>query len=309
MLSWFTKKDLTGTSLDGYIVRDQIGAGEYAKVYAADAPDGKGQVAVKVLGLSDVRDKDVVKHFERQARLLERLDHPNVVKIRAHGRTRDHLWIAMDLAAKSLESMLGATPMSEELIVDVGSQIGGALQHVHSKRIIHRDLKPSNILVGTHSYVLSDFGFAKVLDSSSVVTINPKKVMNLHYVAPEIALGLPVNAKSDIFSLGAIMYHLATGKLPYAGTNPVRIVEQQLKEPLPNPHALNTDISYELGMVIRKATIVEDRFRYASTADFVRDVRACRRLQPPKEAHACLGCRQLVPAEFPRCPYCGRRSF
>src|SRR5690606_14031570 len=117
---------------------------------------------------------------------------------------------------------------------------------------------------------------------------------------------LPVTAKSDNFSLGAIMFHMATGKVPYEGTNPVRIVEKQLKEPLPNPHAINQAVSYELGMVIRKATTVEDRFRYPSTADFVRDVRACRHVQPPKEAHQCLGCRQTMPAEFPRCPYCGR---
>jgi len=244
---------LVGSVLDGrYRVDAPLGAGAMGTVYRGVQISVGRDVAIKLVNPQWVRNGDIVKRFVREAVLTSQLVHPNAVSVLDFGQTQDGIYyLVMELlTGRSLEELLRAEGrLSPERVVRIGSQICSALLSAHHMSILHRDLKPANIImvngVATHDHVkVVDFGIAKSLSldpagrNNTDITRVGALLGTPAYMPPEVLYGSPADQRSDLYSLGCIMYELATGRTPYLADNiPALITEMTTSLP-PTPHEL-----------------------------------------------------------------------
>jgi serine/threonine-protein kinase len=213
---------MTGESLGPWILELALGHGGMGSVYrarrAADVPGEPAVAAVKVLAPELAVDPGFHERFQREIDILRRLDHPHIVRFLEAGSQRGRTWFAMEyVAGASLEAVLaqrGRLPWSE--VVELALQIAPALKHAHDRGVIHRDLKPSNLLLGPDGVKLSDFGIASLF-ASRHLTVTGGVVGTAEYLSPEQAAGKPVTPRSDLYSLGVVLYTLITGRNPFEG--------------------------------------------------------------------------------------------
>lgn len=258
-----------GQTLGGrYRIEKQIGIGGMAVVFRAYDPVIQRYVAVKMLKEDVARDEAAVKRFINESKAVAMLSHPNIVSIYDVSVSGEYKYIVMEyiegITLKSYMSQKGALPLDE--VIHYSRQILSALAHAHGKGIIHRDIKPQNIMLLKDGKIkVTDFGIAK-LPNAETVTMTDKAIGTVYYISPEQASGLAIDTRSDLYSMGVVMYEMASGKLPFVAETPVSVALMQVNsEPTP-PTEINPAIPKGMEQIILTAMEKSADARF-STAD------------------------------------------
>ena len=262
---------------DRYQIIRTIGEGGMANVYLAHDIILDRDVAVKVLRGDLAHDEKFVRRFQREAISASSLSHPNIVEMYDVGEDDGNYYIVMEyIDGKTLKNLIkkrGALTLPE--VIDIMLQLTSAVMCAHDSYIIHRDIKPQNVLIKEDGTVkITDFGIAMALNSTELTQTN--SVMgSVHYLPPEQANGNGATIKSDIYSLGILMFELLTGKLPFKGENAVEIAIKQMKEQIPRVTNYVESIPQSVENVIFKACAKNPKNRYDSVAQMHEDIKTC----------------------------------
>ena len=222
------ERSWTGVELDGLVVEELIGAGGMGTVYRARALGDEGAaLAVKFLSPSLAAEPELVARFWREVALLEELDHPAIVKVKAHGQSQNVPWFAMELVdGPTLAVRLAKGPLSLEEARTIFSRLLDALDHAHDHSVVHRDLKPANVLLASDGARLADFGIARLdLEATTrktQLTRTDAILGTFPYMSPEQRAGRPVDARSDLYSVGVMLYEALAGERPEGAFPPLR---------------------------------------------------------------------------------------
>lgn len=258
-----------------YQIIKTIGEGGMANVYLAQDTILDRQVAVKVLRGDLADDEKFVRRFQREAISASSLSHPNIVEMYDVGEDDGRYYIVMEfINGKTLKSLVkkrGALTLPE--VTDIMLQLTNAVACAHDSYIIHRDIKPQNVMILEDGRVkITDFGIAMALNSNELTQTN--SVMgSVHYLPPEQANGSGATIKSDIYSLGILMYELLVGKIPFKGENAVEIAIKQMKESIPSVIKQNPDIPQSIENIILKACAKNPKNRYENVREMYEDLK------------------------------------
>ncbi len=262
---------------DRYLIIRTIGEGGMANVYLAHDTILDRDVAIKVLRGDLADDEKFVRRFQREAISASSLSHPNIVEMYDVGEDNGVYYIVMEyVPGRTLKSLIkrrGALTIPE--VLDIMMQLTSGIAHAHASYIIHRDIKPQNVMILEDGMVkITDFGIAMALNSNELTQTN--SVMgSVHYLPPEQANGSGSTIKSDIYSLGILMYELLTGKLPFKGENAVEIAIKQMKEPIPSVCKKNPDIPQSIENIILRACAKNPKNRYSNILEMRKDLENC----------------------------------
>jgi serine/threonine protein kinase len=267
-------EEMIGEVVGRYRIEAHIGEGGMAAVYRAYDERLDRQVAIKFIrfsGSTESISPDSLKRFEREARALAKLSHPNIVKVYDYGEHKGVPYLVMEyLMGGTLRQRTGY-PMNYREAAKLLLPIARALDYAHRQGIIHRDVKPSNILLTESGEpMLSDFGIAKLVYSKETISLTGEGVSvgTPEYIAPEQSVGAELDQRADIYSLGVILYELITGRKPYTAETPVAVMVKHVVEPLPHPKAYVADLPEEVEAVVIKALAKKPQDRYSTMADF-----------------------------------------
>jgi serine/threonine protein kinase len=265
------KDELIGKTLGQFEILEEIGRGGMATVYRARQTSINRVVAVKILPRHLLHDPGFFERFEREVDVIAHLEHPHILPIYDYGEAEGIPYIAMRyLAGGSMAQLIrrtmGAMPL--EQLERPFVQVAQALDYAHQQGIIHRDLKPGNIMLDeSGNAYLSDFGIARVLGSNltgSGIIGTPA------YMSPEQANGLPLDARSDIYALGVVLFELITGREPYQAETPMALLLKHINEPLPPIKNIREDVPDAVERVIAKATAKDPNQRFSAAGDMAR---------------------------------------
>jgi serine/threonine-protein kinase len=265
---------LIDTLFDGrYRIQRKLGAGGMADVYLAEDQELGRRVAIKILNGRHANDDQFIERFRREAKNAAALNHPNIVSIYDRGEAEDTYYIAMEyLDGRTLKELIvsrGAAPIN--VAIEYARQILSALRFAHRHGIVHRDIKPHNVLVDGEGRVkVTDFGIARA--GTSQMTETGSIVGTAQYLSPEQARGGEVDPRSDLYSLGVVLYELLTGKTPFEGETPVEIAMKHLSNAPKPPSKLRSDIPPELDMVVLRALAKNPDDRYQSADEMEADL-------------------------------------
>ncbi len=256
-----------------YVIKRKLGSGGMADVYLAEDQELGRRVALKLLNERHAADEQFVERFRREAQSAAGLNHPNIVSIFDRGRAEGTYYIAMEyLDGRTLKELLvrnGPTPIP--IAIDYARQILGALSFAHRNGIIHRDIKPHNIVVGGDGRLkVTDFGIAR--SGASQMTEAGSIVGTAQYLSPEQARGAPVDPRSDLYSLGIVLYEMLTGNVPFTGDTPVEIAMKHLSQIPEPPSTERPDVPHDLDAVVMRALSKEPDQRYGSTEEMDADL-------------------------------------
>jgi serine/threonine-protein kinase len=274
---------LIGQEFGGYRIISQIGKGGMATVYKAFQASLDRYVALKVMPpFYAEEDETFLKRFRREARSVAKLRHPNILMVIDYGEKDGLTYIVMEYVdAGTLTDRLGKPlPLTE--IANIIEQIASALDYAHGQGVVHRDVKPSNILLPKPNWpLLTDFGLAKIVGGSQL-TITGSIAGTPAYMSPEQGQGEPVDARSDIYSLGIVLYEMATGGVPYYAETPMAVVVKHIIDPLPLPSSKNPDLPESVERVILKALSKRPEDRYSRVNNLARALKmAVEKESPP----------------------------
>ena len=254
-----------------YALRERVGGGATADVYRAhDGVLGR-EVALKVMRPAMAEDRELLGRFQREATTLASLSHENVVRVTDHGMSDGAPYLAMELVrGATLQQLLREHgPLAEHAVRRIGEQIASALEAAHERGIVHRDLKPANILVTSDGTAkVTDFGVAH-LEAMTQLTRTGEVLGTPRYIAPEQLSGR-VDARTDVYALGVVLYELATGRPPFDGETTAAIVRKHLRERPTAPRVLRPDLSPSLEAVILRALEKDPARRFARAAEMRR---------------------------------------
>lgn len=257
-----------------YEILEKVGEGGMAIVYKARCNKLNRFVAVKILKKEFCDNEEVVSKFTREATAIATLSDPNIVNVLDVGKQDNYNYIVMEfIQGKTLkEAIKQSERLSYEDALSVGIQIAKALECAHRNNIIHRDVKPQNILVTNEGLVkVTDFGIAKSATSATIA--DTTTIMgSAHYFSPEQAKGMTVDARTDIYSLGVVLYEMVTGKLPFEAESPVSIALKHIQEEVVPPKQVNSKIPNSLSELIIKAMDKDPNRRYQSAKEIVTDL-------------------------------------
>ena len=262
---------------DRYQIIRMIGEGGMANVYLAHDTILDRDVAVKILRGDLADDEKFVRRFQREAISASSLSHPNIVEMYDVGEDDGQYYIVMEyVEGKTLKSLIkrrGALTLPE--VIDIMLQLTSAVACAHDSYIIHRDIKPQNVLIKEDGTVkITDFGIAMALNSNELTQTN--SVMgSVHYLPPEQANGSGATIKSDIYSLGILMFELLTGNLPFKGENAVEIAIKQMREKIPSVCEINPHIPQSVENIILKACAKNPKNRYDNVLEMHDDIQTC----------------------------------
>lgn len=261
---------LVGKSLDKFRIVERIGAGGMATVFKAYQPNLDRYVAVKVLPSYHARDPIFVKRFVQEARSVAKLAHPNIVQIHDFGEQENITFIVMEYVdGGTLKDRLKRT-LSIPEAVDFMIQAAEGLDCAHRHGIIHRDVKPANMLLRKDGYLLlSDFGIAKILEGTTNLTRAGTGIGTPQYMSPEQGTGQPVDRRSDIYSLGIVLFHCLTGRVPFNAENPLSITVKHINDPLPVENMRQANVPQPIEQVVIKMTEKIPQNRYQSTDELI----------------------------------------
>lgn len=267
---------LIGKRLNGrYKVLEMVGGGGMANVYLAHDMILDRDVAVKVLRLDFANDEEFIRRFHREAQSATSLAHPNIVSIYDVGEEESIYYIVMEYVdGQTLKQYIQQhSPIRVEEALDILKQLTSAITHAHQNHLIHRDIKPHNILIdGNGNVKITDFGIAMALSATSITQTN-SVLGSVHYLSPEQARGGMANKKSDIYSLGIVMFELLTGRLPFSGESAVSIALKHLQSETPSLRRWNPTIPQSVENIVLKATAKDPFHRYASVEEMEDDLR------------------------------------
>ncbi len=269
-------EDLTGKQLGPYQIVAPLGEGGMAAVYKAYQPAMDRYVALKVLPRHFASDPQFVTRFQQEARVVAQLQHPHILPVFDFGEADGYTYIVMPFVKSgTLTDLLKGPALSLPHIRTLVTQIGSALDYAHARGLVHRDVKPSNVLIDeTGNCLLTDFGLAKIMEGSIHLTTSGAIMGTPAYMSPEQGLGQKIDKRSDIYSLGVILYEMAVGRTPYVAETPMAVVIKHINDPLPPPHTIKPDLPEALERVILKALAKTPEDRFASAGEMVRALQA-----------------------------------
>lgn len=262
--------DLGGHTLGQYRLMERLARGGMATVYKAYQPSLDRYVAVKVLSTFLAQDPDFAARFHREARAIAKLNHPNILPVHDYGQEGDLSYIVMRyVEGGTLQDMLGQS-LDLDTTVEIITQMGEALHYAHQQGIVHRDVKPSNVLMAEGNWaLLTDFGLARIIGASARITQTGVGMGTPYYIAPEQARGTGVDARSDIYSLGIVLFEMLTGRVPFEGdTSPV-VLLKHLTAPPPPPREINPGIPKPVEQILLKALAKNPADRFQRVGDMV----------------------------------------
>ena len=259
-----------------YEIIEKVGNGGMATVYKATDLVLKRYVAVKILRDEFTTDEEFIKRFETEAQSAARLVHPNIVSIFDVGVDNGIYYIVMELIkGKTLKEIIVEErgPLPWKWSVNVAIQIASALEMAHKNNIIHRDIKPHNIIITEDGIAkVTDFGIAKAV-SNSTITAFGTTIGSVHYFSPEHARGGYTDAKSDLYSLGVVMYEMVTGKVPFDADTPVSVALKHMQEEPVPPIEMNPHLPEAVNKIILKALKKDPMYRYQTATELLEDLR------------------------------------
>jgi tRNA A-37 threonylcarbamoyl transferase component Bud32 len=286
-------EDLTGRQLGPYQVIAPLGEGGMAAVYEAYHAAMDRNVAIKVLPQHLARsDAQFVGRFTQEARVLARLQHPHILAVFDFGEAEGYTYLVMPLIdAGTLKDLLRGRPLPLLQIRSILSQVGDALDYAHTGGLIHRDVKPGNVLVDPRgNCLLADFGIAKMVEGTADFTTPGGMIGTPAYMSPEQGRGKKVDARSDLYALGVVLFEMATGRVPFDADTPVAVVFKHISDPLPLPRTLNPDLPEGVERVILKSLAKDPDDRYQTAGTMVQALQqaidAFERARPTAQAQA-----------------------
>lgn len=292
-VSFESPQDVIGKTIGDFNILKEIGRGGMAVVYEANQISLNRKVAIKVIPQALIKDPDYIERFKREATAAANLNHPNIVSIHGFGKFDDSYYYVMDIAegrtldqimeAKKHDLLKRARVFGTDEAIKIIEQVANALSYAHQQGVIHRDLKPSNIMVTekTNRVLITDFGLAK---STRWEKITPSASLfgTPAYMSPEQASGKKLDQRTDIYSLGAVLYEMLTGNVPFPGTNALEVIEKVKTESIIPPKKINPNIPSGVESMILKAMSKDVRIRYHNMDEFLKDLKNFRQNQEIK---------------------------
>ncbi len=275
-------EDLTGKQLGPYQIIAQLGVGGMAAVFKAYQPKMDRYIALKILPRHFSKNPEFISRFSQEARVIAQLEHPHILPVHDFGESDGYTYLAMRLVeGGTLADFLREKGKLElTKINSIISQAGGALGYAHNKGIIHRDFKPGNVLLDEfENCLLTDFGIAKLVEVTSHLTHTGGILGTPNYIAPEQGEGKPIDSRSDLYSLGVVLYQMVVGDVPYKADTPMAVVYKHINAPLPLPRQRVPDLPEPVERVILKALAKNPNDRYSTAAELVNALQSA--IQPP----------------------------
>ncbi|HEY7125407.1 MAG TPA: serine/threonine-protein kinase [Ktedonobacterales bacterium] len=267
---------LEGRTLGRYRLLKGIGQGGMAQVYLAQDERLDRQVAIKILPMALAKEGNFLARFEREARSAAKLQHPNILPVHDYGQQDGITYLIMPFIsggtlAQRISQARGPLPLNK--VVLWTGEMASALQFAHSQGIIHRDVKPGNMLIADGEHiVLSDFGIAKVVDDAANLTMVGSTVGSPDYMSPEQANGDP-DYRSDIYSLGVVVFQMLTGRVPFTAGTPVQVMLMHVQAKPPLPRSFNPSLPPQVDAVIQKALAKRPAERYQAANELAEALR------------------------------------
>jgi serine/threonine protein kinase len=311
-----SKDELIGTQLGGCQVLDLLGQGGMARVYRGRQEHLDRDVAIKVLPPYYVSDPTFIDRFQREARAMAKLQHPNIVVIYDAGRQAPWLYIVMELIPGGNLRQRMTTSMSMAEATHIFRDIAEALTYAHERGIIHRDVKPVNVLLDTSRpqpyprAVLSDFGIAKVLQSSSNLTRTGAGVGTPEYMSPEQCKGQSVDTRTDIYALGVLLYEMLCGRPPFVAEEFTAVAHSHIYDPVPAPSLYNPRVTPPVQAVILRALQKRPEQRFQTAREMAQALEDATKQNPPQlpprpVVATCNQCGASNPVGMNFCQRCG----
>ncbi|MFE3541882.1 serine/threonine-protein kinase [Nocardia sp. NPDC059177] len=269
-----------GDVFAGYTIRRVLGQGGMGVVYLARHPRLPRLTALKLLSRELSADAEIRQRFEREADLVARLEHPNIVNVYDRGTDDDQLWISMQFVAGTDVATADVNVLTPDRAVQIVIETATALDFAHAGGVLHRDVKPANILLAKppigrpERVVLTDFGIAAVRDSETTLSSAGTITATLAYAAPEQLAGAPLDHSADQYSLACTLFWMLTGSVPFPGPNPATVIQAHLNQPVPPLRSLRPDLPPTLDAVLARATAKRPDLRFGSCAEFAQAARA-----------------------------------
>ena len=269
---------MIGQTISHYKVLSELGRGGMGVVYKAEDTSLDRPVALKFLAAHLVQDTEIRKRFEREAKAAAALNHPNVCTVHEIAEANGRTFIAMAfLEGEPLEKKIEAGPLKLKGALDIAIQTAKGLQAAHGKKIVHRDIKPANLMIGEDGHVtIMDFGLALLTDRSKLTRLD-ETMGTVTYMSPEQTYGMELDHRTDVWSLGVVIYEMVTGQRPFKGHYDKAVMYSITNEEPEPMTALRTGVPMELEWIVGKCLAKEANERYQSTADMVVDLETLRK--------------------------------
>ncbi len=261
-----------GEIVGPYQVVNQLGQGGMASVYKAYHAKLDRHVAIKVLHQAFKEDPDFIARFEREAQIVAKLEHPHIVPVYDYSEHEGQPYLVMKFVeGRTLKRVLSDGPLPLESITSIMGSVAGALTYAHQKGVLHRDIKPSNIMIDTNGVpYLTDFGLARIAQAGASTMSADMILGTPQYISPEQAAGTgTLDARTDIYSLGVILYEMVVGRVPYNADTPYAIVHKHIYDELPRPSSINPEIPPAVEDVLVRALAKQPEGRFVSAVQMM----------------------------------------
>lgn len=280
----------SGQRIPGYVVLGKLGAGAMATVFKARQVSLDRLVAIKILPRKFSSDPQFIERFNAEGRSAAQMNHPNIVQAFDVGKAGEYHYFVMEYVEGSTvyDQIVRQKRYSEKEAIEIIIQVAQALEHAHQRGLIHRDVKPKNVMINSTGVVkLADMGLARAISDREAAEQEAGKAFGTpYYISPEQIRGeLDVGPPADIYSLGATMYHMVTGRVPFEGKDPAEVMKKHLKMAAVPPDHINPKLSNAVSEVIEMMMAKNKQDRYQNCTDLLTDLRALQRGEKPIIAH------------------------
>ena len=293
-LKVMAEAERSGQQIPGYKLLGNLGQGAMAKVYRGKQLSLDRMVAIKVLPRKLSQSTQFIERFYQEGRAAAQLNHPNIVQAYDVGKAGDYHYFVMEYVdgRTVYDDIIKHKRYNEADALDLVMQMAGALQHAHEKGLIHRDVKPKNIMITKEGVAkLADMGLARAMSDKEAAEAEQGKAFGTpYYISPEQIRGeVNITPAADIYSLGATLYHMVTGNVPFDGKSPTDVMHKHLREQLVPPDQVNRKLSTGIAEVIEMMMAKDPKKRYQTCRDLLVDLKAVREKGPPPLAHRDIG--------------------